>query len=234
MIDTEERVGLLMRRATDDLSPDHGLVTAAMSAGERRRRGRSIGYGAAVLASLAAIGTGISAVLPDSVERVDIASYGESPAAEPSVPTPAELSAILADALPGESTEVSAEQVDDRVQVERLFRGAAVHAMAFDLTGTGLMPSDMSAYCRNVSRFTGCVRTDDGWAVWMRGRPDVSGAAAGVIDVRVTYYRADGLLIDLSASNTPDDRTTPVATRPVLSRAELIDLATTGDWFPAR
>lgn len=229
MIDTEDQISLLMRRATDDLSPDYGLVTTAMRAGDRRRRGRSIGYGAAALASLAVIGTGISAVLPDSVERVDIASYGASPAAEPSVPTPAELSALLADALPGESTEVSAEQVDDRVQVERLFRGAAVHAMAFDYAAAGLDPP-----CRNESRPADCVRTDDGWLLWMRGRPDVSGVAAGVIDVRVTYYRADGLLIDLSASNTPDDRTTPVATRPVLSRAELIDLATTGDWFPAR
>jgi len=244
--DTEDRVTLLMHRATDELVPDDRLVGAAMAVGDRRRRRRGLVMGGAALATVAVLGTTWATVLqptaPDQTATTahgdsDQTSYaaGETAPIQTRIPTPMELSTMLAEALPGPSTEVSHERVAQRSQVERLFQGGAVDAMAADyeaVYGEPVDPELMREQCAHESRWTGCVTTEDGWAMWTIGRPDVAGADPGVITARVTYFRKDGNVIDLSASNAPTVDSAPVAKHPVLSRDALVDLATTGDWFP--
>ncbi len=245
--DTEDRIGLLMHRATDTISPDSGTIAAAMRAGDRRRRTRRLACGGAVLASAAVLGTTLAAILPDTTDQTvavdardsEAPSYGAATGpTELRVPTPDELSTLLADALPGDSTEVSTGRVGDGVRAERAFQGASVEAFAYAFASDGRDLDEleqMRELCRPEyeSRFTGCVTADGGWAQWMKGRPDVAGASVGVMDVRVIFYRDDAFVIDLSASNAPDVRGAPVSKQPVLSRDELVELAGTHDWFPA-
>ncbi|MFT3872620.1 MAG: hypothetical protein QM714_08235 [Nocardioides sp.] len=246
--DTEGRLAVLMHNVTDELVPDDHLITSAMAVGDRRRRRRGLAMGGAALATVAVLGTTWATTLqPAAPDRtatpargdLDTTSYAAGEQNPPTVriATPTELSTILADALPGPSTEVSLERVAQRSQAERLFQGGAVDAMAYDydaVLGQSIDPDLMQQRCMQMqeSRRTGCVSTDDGWAVWTIGRPDVAGADPGVVTARVTYFRRDGKVIDLRASNGPAVDADPVAASPVVSRGDLVDLAIHGNWFP--
>lgn len=228
---TEERFAVLLHETMADVRPDETFIRATLAAGRRRERRHRVGLASGALAVVAATTAGVAATnraaAPDGHQVAT--EPGPSPASgPPRLPTPAELTQRLAAQLPGPSTPLSAGQVGGRIQAERHYDGTVVTARAYDVaevTGRPFDPGQAETACAASLGSTGptrCTVTDGGWAISVVARPDVAGTADLARAARVTFYRRDGLVVDLS-----------VAAASVLPRAELVALATTGDWLPA-
>ncbi|WGX94768.1 hypothetical protein [Nocardioides sp. L-11A] len=230
---TEDRFAALMRDAMADVQSDDALLGAVLRTGRRRAHRRRLGYAGGGLALATALTAALGAILtaggPDPVADDLSAAVPSTAAATLRPPTPNELDALLTAALPGPSAALPVTQTPGRVEVRRAYAGATVTALAYDSAEVYGARVDATDKCAPVLASgndgpTRCAVTDGGWAISMAGRPDALVRDPSARFARVTYFRRDGLVIDLTATGSG---------APVLSRDHLVELATTGDWFPA-
>ncbi|MDQ6524236.1 hypothetical protein RB608_11520 [Nocardioides sp. LHD-245] len=229
---TEDLFATLMRDAMADVQADDALLGAVLRTGRRRTHRRRATYAGGGLALAAALGSTLTAGGPAPVaDDLSVAAPTAAPATAPATPRPPtadELEKRLAAALPGLSTAIPITQTSGRVEAERTYADGVVTALAYDSAAVDGAPVDATDKCAPVLAGgndgpTRCAVTDDGWAISMAGRPDVAGGDPSARFARVTYFRRDGLVIDLTATGSG---------APPLSRDQLVRLATTADWFP--
>ncbi|WP_436698394.1 hypothetical protein [Nocardioides sp. BYT-33-1] len=230
---TEDRFAALARAAMADVHADEALLDSVLRSARRRRDRRRATLAAGGIAAAAVLTTTLMAGGPRPVaDDAGVATPASRPTAPVTAaalrpPTPDELDARLRAALPGPSTSLPVTPTPGRAEVRRAYDGGTVTALAYD--GFEMFDGGLPAenHCDRVSGSpgpTGCTETADGWAVSSVSRPDVDGVDPRARLARVTYFRRDGLVIDLTATGSG---------APVLSRDELVALATTADWFPA-
>ncbi|MBM7515433.1 hypothetical protein [Nocardioides nitrophenolicus] len=227
---TEDRFATLARSAMADVHADEALLGSVLRTARRRSHRRRAAYAGGGLALAAALGATMAVA-----GGADPAADDPGPAADTTapvtlrLPTPEELDQRLAVVLEGGSTTRHGTQTPGRVEVERGYDRGIVAALAYDSTEVYGAAVDAAEMCEPVLAGgndgpTRCTVTDDGWAISMAGKPDALVPDPRTRFARVTYFRRDGLVIDLTATGSG---------APPLSRDRLVDLATTGDWFPA-
>jgi hypothetical protein len=91
--------------------------------------------------------------------------------------------------------------------------------------GPGGLESDMEDRCSHPSTsFSGCQPVRGGWVTWVDGPLDSAETAAGAVQVRVTYFRHDGVVVDVTAVHVIAG-SSPLRSQPAVSRKRLIDIA---------
>jgi hypothetical protein len=241
---TDDQTRTLFQRATPVVTVAPDLVDRAVRVGRMRRRRRQLGYGVGVAAAATAVGFSLSALAPGNGPAEEQLYAGQPTASAPApgpdrLPTVDELSATLVSALPGPSTPTRSEARTHGPLVERTMSQGAVAAWAYEQPGERGTPMDgaalrtyMEEMCSLQSPVSGCTATAEGWALWSVSKPDVPDVDDASLHAQVRFVQRDGLVITLDATNHLDP-STPTSDAPVLSRDQLVTMATTVDWFPS-
>jgi hypothetical protein len=248
----------LLRRASDDLTPDvHRLVSGGIARGRARQRRTRIGTTVASLAVIGVVGA-LAAVVPQlddrgSVRGTDVAGGGgaiATQAPDPDrPPTAADLRPLvareeMADAIKlmigaDEVRTLDADQSgQDRA---RLYRATVLQVevsfrirwynnpLVVEDGGQPLAPSHICEPSPGVD----CTTLPDGSRLLREDvEPFVSGSLISPTERSLTLATADGWQIDVVAPNTGrDDGADVTWNDPVLTMDEMEALATSDAWY---
>ncbi|TGN63480.1 hypothetical protein EXE59_05590 [Nocardioides eburneiflavus] len=247
----------LLRRASDDLTPDvHRLVTGGIARGRSRQRRVRIGSAVASLAVIGVAGT-LAAVVPglddpNSARDTDVAGGGTVATQVPDPdrpPTAAELRPLvppqeMADAIKSMigADDVRAVDVDQPGQDRaRLYRATVLQTeVSFRIrwynsplvTEDGGQPLAPSHICE-PSPGVDCSTLPDGSRLLRNDvEPFVSGALIAPAERSLTLATADGWQIDVVSPNTGRDKGRDITwNEPALTMAEIEALVTSDEWF---
>jgi hypothetical protein len=248
----------LLRRASDDLTPDvHRLVSGGITRGRSRQRRTRIRTAVASLAVIGVVGT-LAAVVPQvgdpgSARDTDVAGGGVVATRAPDPdrpPTAAELRPLvapqqMADAIQFAvgADDVRAVDVDQSGQDQaRLYHATVLQAeVAFRIrwynsplvVADGGQPLAPSHICE-PSPGVDCTTLPDGSRLLRQDvEPFVSSeVTAAPTERSLTLATADGWQIDVISRNTGREKGTDIMwNEPVLTMDEMEALATSDAWY---
>ena len=240
----------LMEHAMLSVTASEELVAGGLSRGRRatrrRRAAQAVGVGAAAALVAAIAVPSLRGGSDDQRSPLASTSADDAPSAavEPtrgpsSRPTPDPLpphlqraQSLLLDTLPRPLPDPGAIT---RVDYDPDGRGPG-EVLAIITTDGSEIVGTQDARCDRVIASPApdeCIDTGTGWAFTGASVPDMSGNDPELAGVQVTYVRRDGRIVDLTAYNAVKvlHGGEPTRTDPVLDADELVELATTTEWF---